>query len=73
MPSPIWSRPRPPRVGFGAFTAVYGLAWLAGGTILGALYGYSIHDLIIFTVLTQALALLLFLPLLRAPFGHSQR
>jgi MFS family permease len=52
-------------VGYGTFTAVYGLAWLAGGTILGALYGYSITTLMIFTVLTQALALLLFIPLLR--------
>ncbi|MBV9162607.1 MAG: MFS transporter [Pseudonocardiales bacterium] len=53
-------------VGFGTFTAVYGLAWLAGGTILGALYGYSISALITFTILTQALALVLFVPLLRA-------
>jgi MFS family permease len=52
-------------VGFGTFTAVYGLAWLGGGTILGALYDYSIPALITFTVLTQALALVLFVPLLR--------
>ncbi|MBV9141214.1 MAG: MFS transporter [Pseudonocardiales bacterium] len=52
-------------MGYGTFTAVYGLAWLAGGTILGALYGYSITIVVIFTVLTQALALLLFIPLLR--------
>jgi len=52
-------------VGYGTFTAAYGLAWLAGGTILGALYDRSIHALIIFTVITQALALLLFVPLLR--------
>lgn len=52
-------------LGYGTFTAVYGLAWLAGGTILGGLYGYSITIVVIFTVLTQALALLLFIPLLR--------
>jgi MFS family permease len=52
-------------VGYGTFTAAYGLAWLAGGTILGALYDQSIHALIIFMVITQALALLLFVPLLR--------
>jgi MFS family permease len=52
-------------VGYGTFTAAYGLAWLGGGTILGALYDYSIHALIIFTVVTQALALVLFIPLLR--------
>jgi predicted MFS family arabinose efflux permease len=51
-------------IGYGTFTAAYGLAWLAGGTILGALYDHAIHDLIIFTVITQALALLLFVPLL---------
>ncbi|PZS39246.1 MAG: MFS transporter [Pseudonocardiales bacterium] len=52
-------------VGYGTFTAAYGLAWLGGGTILGALYDYSIPALITFTVLTQALALVLFVPLLR--------
>ncbi|MGB9278554.1 MAG: MFS transporter [Pseudonocardiaceae bacterium] len=52
-------------VGYGTFTATYGVAWLAGGTILGALYDHSIHALIIFAVITQALALLLFVPLLR--------
>lgn len=52
-------------VGYGTFTAAYGLAWLGGGTILGALYDYSIPALITFTVITQALALLLFVPLLR--------
>jgi MFS family permease len=43
-------------VGYGTFTAAYGLAWLAGGTILGALYDHSIPDLITFTVITQVLA-----------------
>ncbi|MGH3547167.1 MAG: hypothetical protein ACRDQU_03395 [Pseudonocardiaceae bacterium] len=52
-------------VGYGTFTAAYGLAWLGGGTILGALYDYSIPALITFTIVTQALALLLFVPLLR--------
>ncbi len=33
--------------GYGTFTAVYGLAWLAGATIIGALYSHSIHDAII--------------------------
>ncbi|MDQ2883284.1 MAG: hypothetical protein M3Y48_19465 [Actinomycetota bacterium] len=43
----------------------YGLAWLGGGTILGALHDYSITALITFTIVIQALALLLFVPLLR--------
>jgi MFS family permease len=49
--------------GYGTFTAVYGLAWLAGGTIIGALYGQSVQALIIFTLAAQALALVAFVPL----------
>ncbi|MGH3856184.1 MAG: MFS transporter [Pseudonocardiaceae bacterium] len=43
----------------------HGLAWLGGATIPGALYDYSIPALITFAIVTQALALLLFVPLLR--------
>jgi hypothetical protein len=39
------------------------LAWLAGGTIIGALYGQSVQALIIFTLAAQALALVAFVPL----------
>jgi MFS family permease len=49
--------------GYRTFTAVYGLAWLAGGTIIGALYGQSVQALIIFTLAAQALALVAFVPL----------
>lgn len=49
--------------GYGTFTAVYGLAWLAGATIIGALYGHSIGSAIAFTVGLQAAALLVFVPL----------
>ncbi|HET9076892.1 MAG TPA: MFS transporter [Acidimicrobiales bacterium] len=50
-------------VGYGTFTAVYGLAWLAGSAIIGALYDVSIDDAIIFTVVVQAVAVVAFLPL----------
>jgi MFS family permease len=51
--------------GYGIFTAIYGLAWLAGSTIIGALYSASLTGLIIFTVITQLVALIAFIPLLK--------
>ncbi len=56
--------------GYGTFTAVYGAAWLAGSAAIGALYGYSIDAAIIFTVVMQALALGVFVPLLRSKPTH---
>lgn len=50
--------------GYGTFTAVYGLAWLAGGTVLGVLYDSSPSYLPIFVLATQAGALLTFLKLI---------
>lgn len=47
--------------GYGIFTAVYGLSWLAGSTALGAVYGASVHAAIMFSVALQALALATFL------------
>jgi MFS family permease len=49
--------------GYGTFTAVYGLAWLAGGAITGALYDTTLSGMYIFILTTQAAALLVFLPL----------
>jgi MFS family permease len=49
--------------GFGTFTAVYGMAWLAGGIVIGVLYGHSVHAVVVFTLVLQTLALLWFLPL----------
>jgi MFS family permease len=60
--------------GYGAFTAVYGLAWLAGGTAIGVLYGRSTADATTFIVVLQCLALIAFVPVAmqrrarRAPF-----
>lgn len=49
--------------GYGLFTAVYGLAWLGGATLIGVLYGTSLTALYIFVVAVQAAALVAFLPL----------
>jgi MFS family permease len=54
-------------VGYGTFTAVYGLAWLVGAAIIGGLYDVSIDAAITFVVAVQAVALVTFLPLLRQP------
>lgn len=51
--------------GYGIFTAIYGIAWLAGSTVIGALYSASLTGLIIFTVVTQLAALIAFIPLLK--------
>lgn len=51
--------------GYGIFTAIYGLAWLGGSTIIGALYSASFSGLVIFIVGTQLAALIAFVPLLK--------
>jgi MFS family permease len=56
--------------GYGIFTAVYGLAWLAGSTIIGALYTASVTGLIVFIVITQLAALIAFIPLLKPAPAH---
>ncbi|MEH3153829.1 MAG: MFS transporter [Gordonia paraffinivorans] len=42
--------------GFGIFAAVYGIAWLGGSVLIGALYDHSISAVIVYTVLTQVVA-----------------
>ncbi|RMI28504.1 MFS transporter [Nocardia stercoris] len=49
--------------GYGIFTATYGLAWLAGSTVIGALYGHSLAAVTAFVIGTQVVALALFVPL----------
>jgi predicted MFS family arabinose efflux permease len=71
-PSPTLS-PHRRGTGYGTFTAVYGLAWLAGGVITGALYDSTTTGLHIFILTTQAAALLVFLPLTAAPRPGSAR
>jgi MFS family permease len=58
--------------GYGLFTAIYGMAWLAGSTILGALYSVSLPGLIVFTVGTQLVALIAFIPLLKSAPGRER-
>ncbi len=50
---------------YGVFTAAYGMAWLAGSTIIGALYGVSWVAVIAFVVATQLVAFGLLVMLLR--------
>ena len=55
---------------YGIFTAAYGLAWLVGSTVIGALYDYSVADTAYFTVATQVVALGLFVPLVGQRAGR---
>ena len=48
--------------GYGTFTAIYGLTWMAGGTAIGALYAHSVRSVEMFVVATQVVALVAFLP-----------
>jgi MFS family permease len=48
--------------GYGTFTAIYGLTWMAGGTAIGALYEHSVGSVQLFGIVTQAVALLAFIP-----------
>ena len=51
--------------GYGTFTAIYGLAWLAGAAIIGLLYEHGTAAAAVFVAIVQFLALLLLIPLLR--------
>jgi MFS family permease len=47
--------------GYGTFTAIYGLAWMGGGTAIGALYEHSVGSVQLFAIITQVVALVAFL------------
>ena len=51
--------------GYGTFTAVYGLAWLAGAALIGWLYEHGTTAAALFVLGTQAVALALLVPVLR--------
>jgi MFS family permease len=51
--------------GYGTFTAVYGLAWLAGAAVIAALYSSSVGAAETFVVAVQVVALAAFVPLWR--------
>ena len=52
--------------GFGTFTALYGLAWLLGSVVIGALYEHSPAAADGFVVAVQVVAMVLLVPLLSA-------
>ncbi|BEP13815.1 MFS transporter [Acidothermaceae bacterium B102] len=52
--------------GFGTFSAVYGLAWLAGAAIIGLLYSHGLAAVATYVVAVQAVALVLLVPVLRS-------
>ena len=41
---------------YGVFTAAYGLAWLGGSTVIGALYDASLVAVTVFVIATQIVA-----------------
>ena len=51
--------------GYGTFTAIYGLAWLAGSTAIGVLYTRSTASATTFVVVVQMAALVAFVPVAR--------
>ena len=51
--------------GYGTFTAIYGLAWLAGSTAIGVLYTRSTASATTFVVVVQMAALVAFIPVAR--------
>jgi MFS family permease len=55
--------------GYGVFTAVYGLAWLGGSATIGALYEVSVGATILFTAVSQGVALAAFVALILRPVG----
>lgn len=46
---------------FGIFTTGYGVAWFLGSTLMGILYGISIHLLVIFSTIIQLIAIPFFI------------
>jgi MFS family permease len=48
---------------FGAFNAVYGIAWFFGSAVMGLLYGHSLAMLVIFGVTAQLAAAAMFFTL----------
>jgi hypothetical protein len=41
---------------YGTFTAIYGLAWLAGATVIGLLYEHGLTSVVVFVTAVQAVA-----------------
>lgn len=58
--------------GYGTFTAIYGLAWLTGAIIIGALYSHGRTVIVLVVAGVQVVALVLLLPLLRGSHGGGR-
>jgi hypothetical protein len=46
---------------YGLFTGVYGIAWFAGSTAIGALFGISLTAVVLFAVIAELAAIPLIL------------
>jgi MFS family permease len=57
--------------GYGTFTAVYGLAWLAGAALIGVLYEHGTGAAEAFVAAVQVVAVVLLVPLLRSGRANS--
>jgi hypothetical protein len=55
---------------FGSFNGVFGIAWFVGSATMGLLYDHSLAALVVFGVLAQAIAAVMFLRL-RAPLAEA--
>jgi MFS family permease len=55
---------------FGAFNAVFGIAWFLGSAAMGLLYGYSLVTLVAFAVAAQLISAAMFVRL-RAPLAQA--
>jgi MFS family permease len=51
--------------GYGTFTAIYGLAWLAGAAIIGVLYERDLRAVETYVVVVQIVATVLLVPVVR--------
>ena len=59
--------------GYGTFTAIYGLAWLAGAALIGWLYEHGTTAAAVYILAAQAAALVLLVPLLRGGAEPASR
>lgn len=46
---------------YGLFTGAYGIFWFLGSAVIGVLYDHSLYAVIVFSLVTQLLAILLFI------------
>lgn len=51
---------------YGVFTGIYGVAWFAGSTAIGALFGLSLTAVVAFSIAAETVALLPFIAAARA-------